>query len=252
MLNSSYTTSQSEDSGEGSTRQPIYLRNFESHLLYQPFNGCEASRRHLEECSICSRQTSSLTSEISQVPSSQIEQNPEWPLPCFRPRPQFFPSALTDVSRPGTPDLREEEIDIEAVHLNPYLSTDTHKQTQLQSSPLISVQSPSPCQEEHQPPQQPNNDPPKHYVQLANNSPRITYLPTLTKLHPQTQMLHPLMFTEAGTQTDISNISNGVSCLTTAQLLFGVMLSAIGFVVIIFFMKCKFRIGFQMNMCYYM
>ena len=63
---------------------------------------CEASRRHLEECSVCSRQTSSLTSENSQVPSSQIEPNPEWPAPVFRLRPQFFQSDLTEVSRPCT------------------------------------------------------------------------------------------------------------------------------------------------------
>ena len=158
MLNSSYATSQSEESVAASTYPLIFLCDTDSdvprrHLdeceaSRRHLDECEASRRHLEECSVCSRQTSSLTSENSQVPSSQNEA-------------------------------------------------------------------------------------------------------TLTKLHPHTQVLHPLIFTEAGTQTDI-NISNGVSCMTTAKLLLGVFLSAVGFVGVIFVMKCKFRIGFQMNMCYYM
>ena len=64
-------------------------------------------------------------------------------------------------------------------------------------------------------------------------------------------VLHSLIFTEAETQTEV-DISNEISCMTTAKLLLGVVLSAVGFVVVIFVMKCKFKIGFQMNMCYYM
>ena len=85
----------------------------------------------------------------------------------------------------------------------------------------------------------------------TKSSLRMTYLPTQPKFHPPTPVLHPLIFTEAGTQTDV-HISNGVSCRTTAKLMLGVVLSAIGVVVVIFVMKCKFKIGFQMNMCYYM
>ena len=43
-----------------------------------------------------------------------------------------------------------------------------------------------------------------------------------------------------------------MSCATTAKLLLGVVLSAFALVLVIFVMKCKFKIGFQMNMCYYM
>ena len=91
-MNGSYSTPQSEDS---------VTANSSLHL-----DPCQASRRHLEECSVCSRQTSSIASENSQVLGSiKIEPNPEWPAPVFRPRPQFFQSALTDVSRPCTPQL---------------------------------------------------------------------------------------------------------------------------------------------------
>ena len=50
----------------------------------------------------------------------------------------------------------------------------------------------------------------------------------------------------------ILNCRNKVSCATTAKLLLGVIVSAFGLVFVIFVMKCKFKIGFQMNMCYYM
>ena len=43
-----------------------------------------------------------------------------------------------------------------------------------------------------------------------------------------------------------------MSCATTAKLLLGVVISAFTLVFIIFVMKCKFKIGFQMNMCYYL
>ena len=42
---------------------------------------------------------------------------------------------------------------------------------------------------------------------------------------------------------DCPHFSNGVSCLTTAKLLLGVVLSAVSLVIIIFIMKCKFKIG---------
>ena len=51
---------------------------------------------------------------------------------------------------------------------------------------------------------------------------------------------------------NISYSRNGVSCATTAKLLLGVVISAFGLVFVIFVMKCKFKIGFQMNMCYYL
>lgn len=47
-------------------------------------------------------------------------------------------------------------------------------------------------------------------------------------------------------------VRNKVSCATTAKLLLGVVISAFTLVFIIFVMKCKFKIGFQMNMCYYL
>ena len=333
-MNGSYSTPQSEDSVTASSLVQL--------------DPCQASRRHLEECSVCSRQTSSIASENSQLLGSiKIEPNPEWPAPVFRPRPQFFQSALTDVSRPCTPQLlppsylTQTVVNSNQCNLAPQVnnasqcyqniqvnnSAQCHLAAQNNSSQCFSspgVNNSSQCYQNHKkdnssqcsqtsennlnqyhlssqdnsiryyPDLQVNNSsqcylspqvnnssqsylspqvnnsslhsisplvvnnqdsprqatttiqPPKHYVQLTNNSPRITYLPTLTKLHPHTQVL----FTEAGTQTDI-NISNGVSCLTTAKLLLGVVLSAVGFVTIIFVMKCKFRIGFQMNMCYY-
>ena len=105
MLNSSYATSQSEESVAASTHPLIYLCDTDSDVPKRHLDECEASRRHLEECSVCSRQTFSLTSENSQVPSSKSEPNPEWPAPVFRPRPQFFQSDLTEVSRPCTPQI---------------------------------------------------------------------------------------------------------------------------------------------------
>lgn len=45
---------------------------------------------------------------------------------------------------------------------------------------------------------------------------------------------------------------NKISVATTAKLLLGVVISAFGLVFVIFVMKCKFKIGFQMNMCYYL
>ena len=54
---------------------------------------------------------------------------------------------------------------------------------------------------------------------------------------------------EIGVQTELPY--EGVSCATTAKLLLGVVVSAFGLVFVIFVMKCKFKIGYQMNMCYY-
>ena len=67
----------------------------------------------------------------------------------------------------------------------------------------------------------------------------------------QTSLTESLVYSEAGTQTELS-VANTVSCATYCKLLSGVVLSAVGLVTVIFIMKCKFKIGFQMNMCYYM
>ena len=61
-----------------------------------------------------------------------------------------------------------------------------------------------------------------------------------------------LLITRLSLHFNTYNCSNGVSCLTTAKLLLGVVVSAVSLVMIIFIMKCKFKIGFQMNMCHYM
>ena len=58
------------------------------------------------------------------------------------------------------------------------------------------------------------------------------------------------LYREAGTQTDIQ-LGPGISYFTTAKLMVGVVLCAVGVVTGIFFMKCKFKIGFQMNVCHY-
>ena len=58
------------------------------------------------------------------------------------------------------------------------------------------------------------------------------------------------LYREAGTQTDIQ-LGPGISYFTTAKLMVGVVLCAVGVVTVIFFMKCKFKIGFQMNVCRY-
>ena len=58
------------------------------------------------------------------------------------------------------------------------------------------------------------------------------------------------LYREAGTQTDIQ-LGPGISYFTTAKLMVGVVLCAVGVVTVIFFMKCKFKIGFQMNVCHY-
>ena len=49
-----------------------------------------------------------------------------------------------------------------------------------------------------------------------------------------------------------THFRNKISVATTAKLLLGVVISAFGLVFVIFVMKCKFKIGFQMNMCYYL
>ena len=128
----------------------------------------------------------------------------------FSPASTVFQSDLTDVSRPFTPKTLHHAPP--PAHLTCYLSPQVNTSQCSSSSPTRNVLKISPCSQVSSYQRTTTKDLPAHYVQLANNSPRITYLPTLTKLHPHTQVLHPLIFTEAGTQTDI-NISNGVCCV---------------------------------------
>ena len=63
------------------------------------------------------------------------------------------------------------------------------------------------------------------------------------------QSINSFTSSEVGVQTELPY--DGISCATTAKLLLGVVVSAFGLVFVIFVMKCKFKIGYQMNMCYY-
>ena len=182
---------------------------------------------------MCSCHTLSNGSDLSPVIGFKVGPTPDWPALILKVRPDDFPINLIDTYSSETPQPMQEDNTFPTVSSEFNINSASLHTTSVSSSSY------------------PSTDFPSHYVQLLKNSPRLTYLPTLTKMHPNTQVLHPLIYAEAATQTDISDVSNGVSCLTTIKLLLGVALSAIGFVIIIFIMKCKFGIGFQMNMCYY-
>ena len=225
MLNRSYTTSHSEESVNDSSYPLIYLMETDH----------QAAGRHLEECSVCSKQTSSLTSENFTLQRFQIDPNPAWPEPVFHAQPQFSPPDLSGVSRPST--------------LSPQVNSSSQCSS---SSPATNNLKMSPCSLINSSLGTANSATLKSYVQLYKSSPKVTCLPFHHTHHsPPSQVLHPLIFTEAGTQTDLP-ISNGISTRTTAKLMLGLVLSAVGVVSLIFIMKCKFKIGFQMNICYYM
>ena len=240
MLNISYTTSQSEESVNAASYPFIYLNDTDYEASERHL---EASIRHLEECSVCIKQTSSLTSENSTLQRFHTDPNPEWPAPVLHARPQFFQPNLSGVSRPSTLQM----------HLNCHLSPQVNSSSQCSSSsPAINNLKISPCSLISSSPRIANPTPLKNYTQLHQSSPKVTCLPIQQTDHsPASQALHPLIFTETGTQTDL-HISNGISNRTTAKLMLGVVLSAVGVVSLIFIMKCKFKIGFQMNFCYYM
>ena len=230
MLNDAFAISQSEESLKEAS-DPLIDERKDTEII--PVDTCVLSRKHFEECSICSRHAFTDASDLSQVTGFEVGPTPDWPAPILKVRPDDFPINLIDTYRPETPQPKQEDDTFPTVSSEYNLNYASLHSTTVTCSSY------------------PSTDFPSHYVQLLNNSPRLTYLPTLTKMHPNTQVLHPLIYAEAATQTDISDVSNGVSCLTTVKLLLGVALSAIGFVIIIFIMKCKFGIGYQMNMCYY-
>ena len=230
MLNDAFAISQSEESLKEAS-DPLIDERKDTEII--PGDTCVLSRKHFEECSMCSRHTFTDASDLSQVTGFEVGPTPDWPAPILKVRPDDFPVNLKDTHKPQTPEPKQEDDTFPTMSSEYNLNSASLHSTTVSSSSY------------------PSADFPSHYVQLLKNSPRLTYLPTLTKMHPNTQVLHPLIYAEAATQTDISDVSNGVSCLTTVKLLLGVALSAIGFVIIIFIMKCKFGIGFQMNMCYY-
>ena len=144
-----------------------------------------------------------------------MEPNPEWATPAFRVR-----SLLTGI--PG-----------------PYNGSLTRTYSGLPPGPFTGTSGTPPEQMIH--------------INRQGSSLPITNLSILSQV-PRTStfsLLAPLMFREAGTQTEVP-LSNRLSYQTRVKLMLGVVLSAVGVVILIFVMKCKFKIGFQLNMCYYM